>query len=134
MDLLDHVSITVGQLERALPFYEAIMGALGAAQAYRLEDAVGYGERNSDADDSHSYLSIFASSAAMADPRRHVCLRAASREQVHAFYVAGLAAGGRCAGAPGLRPYHINYYAAFLLDPDGNKIEAVCHRGAPDVN
>ncbi len=132
MQLLDHVSITVRQLDRALPFYDAVMATLGAAQAYLLEDAVGYGERNSNADDGHSYLSIFASGAALADPRRHVCLRAASRAQVRAFHAAGLAAGGSCAGTPGLRSYHPDYYAAFLFDPDGNKIEAVCHRASPD--
>jgi catechol 2,3-dioxygenase-like lactoylglutathione lyase family enzyme len=59
----------------------------------------------------------------------HVAFTAASRSQVEAFHRAGLSAGGRDNGGPGLRPhYHPNYYGAFILDPDGNNIEAVCHR------
>jgi catechol 2,3-dioxygenase-like lactoylglutathione lyase family enzyme len=59
----------------------------------------------------------------------HVAFAADSRSQVEAFYQAGLSAGGRDNGGPGLRPhYHPNYYGAFILDPDGNNIEAVCHR------
>ena len=61
-------------------------------------------------------------------PPIHVAFRAASRARVDAFYQAALAAGGRDNGAPGLRPhYHANYYGAFVLDPDGHNIEAVCH-------
>ena len=64
-------------------------------------------------------------------PPIHVAFRAASRAQVDAFYRAALAAGGRDNGAPGLRPhYHPNYYGAFVLDPDGHNIEAVCHEPA----
>ncbi|MEE9876973.1 MAG: VOC family protein [Stenotrophomonas maltophilia] len=61
----------------------------------------------------------------------HVAFACASRDQVDAFHAAALAAGGRDNGAPGLRPwYHPDYYGAFVLDPDGNNIEAVCHRPA----
>jgi catechol 2,3-dioxygenase-like lactoylglutathione lyase family enzyme len=61
-------------------------------------------------------------------PRVHIAFRAGSRAEVDAFYQAALAAGGRDNGAPGLRPhYHPNYYGAFVLDPDGHNIEAVCH-------
>jgi predicted lactoylglutathione lyase len=61
----------------------------------------------------------------------HVAFAACSREAVDAFYRAGLAAGGKDNGPPGLRPhYHANYYGAFVLDPDGNNIEAVCHAPA----
>ncbi len=60
---------------------------------------------------------------------RHIAFTAASRAEVDAFYQAALAAGGRDNGAPGLRPhYHANYYGAFVFDPDGNNVEAVCHR------
>lgn len=127
MQLIDHVSITVRQLAQVQDFYEAIMQVLGACVAYRDADAIGFGERNSAQDASHSYLSIFESSAAQADPRRHYCLRAASREAVRAFHAAALANGGQCAGAPGFRHYHPEYFAAFVLDPEGNKIEAVFH-------
>jgi catechol 2,3-dioxygenase-like lactoylglutathione lyase family enzyme len=128
---LDHVSVTVRDLEKAAGFYDAVFGALGLEKVYAREDAVGYGTRNRPGDDDHTYLSVYESPAASADPRRHWCFRAGSAAQVRAFHAAGLAAGGRDAGAPGLRPhYHPQYYAAFLEDPEGNRIEAVCHRGA----
>ena len=130
MRLLDHVSITVRDLARAKPFYKAVMGALGAVVAYERDDAIGFGERNRAHDDAHTYLSVFESPAAAPDARRHWCFRAASAAAVRAFHAAGLAAGGTDEGAPGLRPaYHAEYYAAFLLDPEGNKVEAVFHRG-----
>jgi catechol 2,3-dioxygenase-like lactoylglutathione lyase family enzyme len=130
MQLLDHVSITVKDLSSAKEFYRAIMSALGACVAYEKADAIGFGERNDAHNAQHSYLSVFQSPSASADPRRHWCLRAQSVEQVRAFHAAGLAAGGSDQGAPGLRSYHSGYYAAFLLDPEGNKIEAVFHGGA----
>jgi chromate reductase, NAD(P)H dehydrogenase (quinone) len=129
MQLLDHISITVRDLERAKPFYRTVMASLGAALVYEQDDAIGFGQRNSALDDRHSYLSVLRSEQASPDPRRHCCLRAASARQVRDFHAAGLAAGGICAGEPGLRSYHPHYFAAFLLDPEGNKIEAVCHQG-----
>lgn len=129
MRLLDHVSITVGDLASARGFYQAVMAALDAPLAYERADAIGFGERNRPGDDVHTYISVYQSSAATPDERRHVCFRAASVAQVRAFHAAGMAAGGRDAGAPGLRDYHPRYFAAFLLDPAGNKIEAVCHVG-----
>jgi catechol 2,3-dioxygenase-like lactoylglutathione lyase family enzyme len=129
MQAIDHVSLTVRSLSAALPFYESIFRALGIEKVYQRADAAGFGERSRPGSDAHSYLSVFESPAAAADPRRHCCFRAASPEAVRAFHAAGLAAGGRDAGAPGLRPhYHAQYYAAFLEDPEGNRVEAVCHR------
>jgi catechol 2,3-dioxygenase-like lactoylglutathione lyase family enzyme len=133
MQLLDHVSITVRNLSAVKPFYLAVMSALGAAAAYNRADAIGFGERNRPDDDVHTYLSVFESKHASPDPRRHWCFRAASEAQVNAFHAAGLAAGGTNEGAPGLRNYHPQYYAAFLLDPEGNKIEAVFHHGKAAV-
>jgi catechol 2,3-dioxygenase-like lactoylglutathione lyase family enzyme len=131
MQILDHVSITVRAMGKARPFYDAIMTALDVPKAYDREDALGYGQRNRLGDDRHSYLSVFQSAAAQADPKRHTCLRAQSAAQVAAFHAAGIAAGGTDAGAPGPRPhYHAGYYAAFLEDPEGNRIEAVFHGGA----
>ena len=130
MHLLDHFSITVRELPRAERFYDAIMQALRAEKAYSRADAVGYGTRNRAGDDAHSYFSVYQSDAASVDRRRHWCFRAQSAEQVRAFHAAGLQAGGRDAGAPGLRPdYHPAYYAAFLEDPEGNRVEAVFHNG-----
>ena len=130
MKLLDHVSITVRDMPRAALFYKAVLGALGVAVVYERVDAIGFGERNGPSDDSHTYLSVFASPQAAPDTRRHWCLLAASVAQVHAFHAAGLSSGGTDGGAPGLRDYHAGYYAAFLVDPEGNRLEAVFH-GAP---
>ena len=127
--MLDHVSITVSDMERAATFYGAIFDALGHPCVRREPDALGYGIRNDSRDDSHNYLSILLGAAPIVADRRHWCFRAGSRAAVDAFHAAGLAAGGRDDGPPGLRPdYHDAYYAAFLLDPDGNRVEAVCHR------
>jgi catechol 2,3-dioxygenase-like lactoylglutathione lyase family enzyme len=127
MQLLDHVSITVRDLQRAKPFYLAVMSALGAVVAYDRDDAIGFGERNRPADDMHTYLSVYESPSASSDPRRHWCLRAGSVADVDAFYAAGIASGGTSDGTPGLRKYHPGYYAAFLLDLEHNKIESVFH-------
>ena len=94
MHLLDHVSITVRNLSAVLPFYKATMSALGAVIAYEDKDAIGFGERNGPQNSGHSYVSVFQSEHASADPRRHWCFRASSVDQVDAFHVAGLAAGG----------------------------------------
>ncbi len=127
MQLIDHASITVRDLQAAKPFYKAIMASLGAVVAYERDDAIGFGERNRPHDDAHTYISVFQSPHAAPDARRHWCLRAQSVEQVLAFHQAGLQAGATDEGAPGIRKYHPDYFAAFLLDPEGNKIEAVFH-------
>jgi len=127
--MLDHVSITVSDLPRAARFYDAVMAALGVPCVWREEAAIGYGLRSSAEDDGHSYLTIRATGAAIGADRRHWCFRAPSRAAVDAFHAAGVAHGGANDGAPGLRSqYHAHYYAAFLRDPDGNRVEAVCHR------
>lgn len=129
MFLLDHVSIAVRDLSRVRPFYEAVMAALGVEKVHDRPDAVGYGKRNAAGDDSHSYLSVYESPSAVPDPRRHWCFRAQSEDEVRRFFAAGLSAGGTSDGAPGLRPnYHPAYFAAFLIDPEGNRVEAVYHR------
>ena len=130
MELIDDLAVTVRDLESAKPFYRAVMAALGATVAYDQNDAIGFGERNSPTASAHSYLSVFQSDRAVPDPRRHWCFKAPSAEAVRAFHAAGIAAGGSDAGAPGLRSYHPGYYAAFLLDPEGNKAEAVFHGGS----
>ena len=130
--MLDHVSITVSSLARSAPFWAAVMAALGVPCVGRDDRWLGYGTRNRDGDDGHSYLTVRASGGAVVADNRHWCFRAPSRAAVDLFHAAGLAAGGRCDGPPGVRPaYHAAYYAAFLLDPDGNRVEAVCHRVAP---
>ncbi|WP_230165454.1 VOC family protein [Roseomonas sp. CECT 9278] len=127
--MLDHVSITVSDLARAARFYDSVMAALRVPCVWREPDAIGYGTRNSAEDDSHTYLTIRATGAPIHADRRHWCFRAPDRAAVDAFHTTGLAHGGADDGAPGLRAhYHNHYYAAFLCDPDGNRIEAVYHR------
>ena len=134
MRILDHISITVSYLQRVRPFYEAVMAALHIPKVNDRADAIGFRQRNRPHDDAHTYLSIYQSAAAVPDPRRHWCLRASSEAQLRAFFQAGIAAGGRSAGEPGRRPnYHAGYYAAFLEDPEGNRIEAVFHNAAPEA-
>jgi len=128
MQLLDHVSIGVPDLEAARPFYDSIMTALGATKVYDRSNALGYGERCTAVDTESTCLAVYQDSSRVDVNKRHLCFKAVSREQVDAFFSAGLAAGGRSDGEPGLRPhYHSNYYAAFLFDPAGNRVEVVCH-------
>ena len=130
MLVLDHVSIAVPDLAAARPFYDAIMAALGVDKVYDRPDALGYGLRCNAIEDFHSCLAVYAAATATCDDRRHWCFKASTRAQVRAFHAAGLAHGGRDNGTPGLRPhYHADYYGAFLYDPAGNRVEAVCHRG-----
>lgn len=129
--MLDHVSITVSDLARAARFYDAVMEALRVPCVWREHDAIGYGTRSTAEDDSHTYLTIRATGAAIAADRRHWCFRAPDRAAVDAFHASGIAQGGTDDGAPGLRShYHAHYYAAFLLDPDRNRVEAACHRAS----
>lgn len=129
MQIFDHVSITVDDLAGAAPFYDAIMHSLGIEKVYQHAHAIGYGLRNDANDDAHSYFSLYESPTMTSDDRRHWCFRAASREAVRQFHRAGLAHGGKDGGPPGLRvQYHPHYYAAFLVDPSGNRVEAVYHR------
>lgn len=128
--MLDHVSVTVADLPRAEVFYDAVFAALGVFKAGsdHADGWIGYGERCDGDHPERSYFSVRLGTAPDDAPRRHYCFKAATRAHVDAFWRAGLAHGGRDNGAPGLRDYHASYYAAFLIDPDGNRIEAVCHR------
>jgi catechol 2,3-dioxygenase-like lactoylglutathione lyase family enzyme len=130
MLVIDHVSISVPSIEIARPFYDAVLAALGVAKVYDRPDALGFGMRCNDVEDFHSFLAIYESATANLDAKRHWCFKATTRTQVAAFHAAGLANGGMDDGAPGLRPhYHKDYFGAFLQDPFGNRVEAVCHRG-----
>lgn len=126
--MLDHVSITVGDLALAGRFYDAVLAALGVPRVGADEGWIGYGARADAEHPGRTYLSLRLGACREDAPGRHWCFKAPDRSAVDAFWAAGLAAGGTDDGAPGLRPhYHPTYYAAFLRDPDGNRIEAVCH-------
>lgn len=129
--MLDHASITVPDLAAAERFYDAVMTSLGVQKvgSDANDGWIGYGLRCDAGHTDRSYLSIRVGPQPQDVPGRHWCFKAASRAAVEAFWHAGLAQGGRDNGAPGLRPiYHPTYFAAFLLDPAGNRVEAVCHR------
>ncbi len=128
--MLDHVSITVSDITAAERFYDAIMNALDVVKVGRREDFLGYGERAGAAYPERVYIAIYKGPGPAEGSRRHWCFKAKSRSQVDAFWDVGIAAGGSDDGRPGLRSYHATYYAAFLRDPDGNRIEAVCHQAA----
>ena len=125
--MLDHISITVSELDAAERFYDAIMRALGVVKVGRRYNWLGYGERARADHPDRVYIAIYTGPKPEAGSNRHWCFKAKSRAEVDAFWNAGIAAGGSDDGRPGLRDYHPSYYAAFLRDPDGNRVEAVCH-------
>ena len=126
------MSIAVSDLTAAERFYDAVMAALGVLKVGADPLWLGYGARSDAAYPDRRYLSVRLGTGPPADDGRHWCFKAASRATVDAFWRAGLEAGGLDNGAPGLRPhYHADYYAAFLRDPDGNRVEAACHLAMP---
>ena len=120
--MIDHVSIAVADLDAAAAFYEPVLASIGLAKLVVRPDTVGFGKRYPE-----FWLNLRPGMARIADDSgHHVCLRAPSAEAVDAFHRAAVAAGAADDGAPGLRPeYSDNYYAAFVRDPDGNRVEAV---------
>jgi len=121
--MLDHVSVGVGDFRRAREFYDSALAPLGIKALMGGEGFAGYG-------DVRPFFWIGGGSGAVATPT-HVAFAAADRATVDAFHAAALAAGGTDNGGPGIRAhYHANYYGAFVRDPDGHNIEAVCHTPA----
>ncbi len=129
--LIDHIQLVVRDLAQSEAFYTAVLGALQVPMG-------GKGEGYFWADEL--FVSTAGSAAAQGHltGRHHLAFQAQNRAMVDAFHHAALAHGGKDNGAPGERPYHPGYYAAFVLDPDGNNIEAVHHgdaqRSAPSVH
>jgi catechol 2,3-dioxygenase-like lactoylglutathione lyase family enzyme len=117
--MIDHVGLRVTDFTRSKEFYERALAPLGYVLVKEFgAAAAGFGAER---------RPVFWISQGAPAPV-HVAIAAADRATVEAFHAAALAAGGRDNGAPGLRPqYHADYYAAFVYDPDGNNIEAVCH-------
>jgi catechol 2,3-dioxygenase-like lactoylglutathione lyase family enzyme len=125
--MIDHTGISASDFEKSKAFYTKALSPIGYALLMEFPasvtghtDVAGFGEPPKP--------DFWVSKGEPNRPPIHVAFRVASRAQVDAFYQAALAAGGRDNGAPGIRPhYHEHYYGAFVLDPDGNNIEAVCH-------
>ena len=127
--MIDHVSVAVSDLPRAMRFYEALLGAIGYVMMDIRGSTVGFGKK-------YSEFWINARPDMPPLPRSsgaHVCLRTSSAGMVDAFHAAALANGGSSDGAPGLRPHdgEGGYYAAFIRDHDGNRIEAVTFTQKP---
>jgi catechol 2,3-dioxygenase-like lactoylglutathione lyase family enzyme len=119
--MYDHIGLKVGHLDRSIAFYQAALAPLGHVVGSRDAGSAGLGPSEAPA------LWLYAARPADAHTGTHVAFKAANRAAVDRFHAAGLAAGGRDNGAPGLRAdYSPTYYAAFLIDPDGNNVEAVC--------
>jgi catechol 2,3-dioxygenase-like lactoylglutathione lyase family enzyme len=120
--MLDHISIGVSDLDRAARFYELTLAPLGLSRLVTRPATVGFGKAYPE-----FWINLRAGMAQVpADSGVHICLRARTTAEVDAFHAAALDAGGVSDGAPGLRPHdRVRYYAAFVRDPDGNRIEAV---------
>jgi catechol 2,3-dioxygenase-like lactoylglutathione lyase family enzyme len=128
--MIDHTGLSASDFDKSKAFYTKALSAIGYALLMEFPasvtgntDVAGFGEPPKP--DFWIYKGVAN------NPPVHVAFRVSSRAIVDAFYKAALAAGGRDNGAPGVRPhYHEHYYGAFVLDPDGNNIEAVCHSPA----
>ena len=126
MSIFDHLGYSVGDLDESAAFYDAALAPLGIKRVSEFEypggKVVGYG-----ADRPEFWIN---SGDALRD-HVHLAFAAKTRAEVDAFYAAALAAGGRDNGAPGIRAeYHPDYYGAYVFDPDGHNIEAVCNAPA----
>jgi len=129
--MIDHVGFSVADYERSKAFYLKALAPLGYVMVMEVPaehnasgfPAAGFG--------AHGKPDFWIGGEGFLPKPLHVAIVARNRAAVDAFHLAALAAGGRDHGAPGLRPhYHPSYYAAFVLDPDGHNIEAVCHAPA----
>ena len=120
--MISHVSVGVTDLQRALRFYDAALAPLGYRRVYTGPISAGWGT----ADGAESFAAKLQARPPAPGPGFHVAFVAPDREAVHAFHAAALASGGEDDGGPGPRPnYGETYYAAFVSDPDGTRLEAV---------
>ena len=120
--MIDQISVGVSDLQRSATFYEATLAALGLARLVTRPRTIGFGKAYPE-----FWINLRPGMPPVApESGVHICLRARSTDAVDAFQAAALSTGGRSDGAPGLRPHdRVKYYAAFVVDPDGNRIEAV---------
>ena len=120
--MIDHISVGVSDLARSTRFYEQALAPLGLARLIERPTTIGFGKAYPE-----FWINLRPGMARVpADTGSHLCFRAKSTAEVGGFHAAALQAGGVSDGPPGLRPHdRVRYYAAFVLDPDGNRIEAV---------
>jgi catechol 2,3-dioxygenase-like lactoylglutathione lyase family enzyme len=130
MSGIDHINLSVSDFGAAKAFYTAALQPLGIGVLMEFPKAV-TGSSDFAGLGANGKPFFWLAGTGKTAPGVHVAFAADSRAQVDAFYEAAIAAGGRDNGKPGIRAqYHPTYYGAFVLDPDGNNIEAVCHRPA----
>jgi catechol 2,3-dioxygenase-like lactoylglutathione lyase family enzyme len=123
--MIDHISIGVRDISRAKAFYDAVLKPVGYSCLSSSEDSLGYGRERA------AFWISASTSPVPPDPHSglHVCFAAPTRASVDAFHRAALSHGGDDNGEPGLRAdYGENYYAAFVIDPEGYRIEAYCNK------
>jgi catechol 2,3-dioxygenase-like lactoylglutathione lyase family enzyme len=120
--MIDHVSVAVRDLDRAARFYEAVLAPLGLTRLVTRPATIGFGKAYPE-----FWINLRGNMSPIDEGSGvHIALRAKATGEVDAFHVAALASGVRCDGPPGIRPHdRVKYYAAFVVDPDGNRIEAV---------
>jgi catechol 2,3-dioxygenase-like lactoylglutathione lyase family enzyme len=124
--IIDHIGLNVVDFAAMTAFYEKALGPLGVKVMMRLGKEVTGSFEVAGLGREKPFLWI--AGVGKTEPHMHIAIRADSHAEVHAFHEAALAAGGRDNGAPGPRPhYHANYYGAFIIDPEGHNLEAVCH-------
>ena len=120
--MIDHVSVGVSDLDCSAKFYEAVLGALGLSRVVTRPRTIGFGKAYPE------FWINLREELPRVTPESgvHICLRARTTAEIDAFHAAALAAGGASESAPSIRPHdRVRYYAAFVTDPDGNRIEAV---------
>lgn len=120
--MIDHVSVGVANLERSANFYEAVLAPLGLTKLVVRPSTIGFGKAYPE-----FWINLRAGMKPVSpESGTHICLRTRAAADIDAFHAAALKVGGQSDGTPGLRPeYHASYYAAFIVDPDGNRIEVV---------
>jgi catechol 2,3-dioxygenase-like lactoylglutathione lyase family enzyme len=127
--MIDHIGFPVSDYDRAKAFYAAALAPLGYTLVMEVDDAVNPSGHPAAGFGANGKPDFWIGGEGGIDKPLHVAIAAENRAAVDAFHRAALEAGGRDNGRPGLRPhYHADYYGAFVLDPDGHNIEAVCHR------
>lgn len=127
--MIDHLSLGVSNIERALDFYDHVLATLGFQRLWTTNRSAGFGTMGPD-----EPLALFEVGTEARSPGMgwHLALTAPNRSAVDAFHMVAIERGGRDEGAPGFRPqYGAGYYAAFVRDPDGYKLEAVFHEPVP---